>query len=342
MILSFLAPVVLGLGVAVAPVQDEDGAAAPGDELPEPPEDIVAALVEAAGGREAWEEADGIRYDMLETVRILEGEQRWVVATRVPMLVHFDAADRGYLNQEYTSLDLTRASYRRAVAMGLDAWAEQGTRYDHETGTIQDVLNEVTRERFLGTMPFSLLAEGTRVAYIGAQEVDGRAVWAFEVAVPRPIAPRRVERVRTFYLFVDTETMSVVRLRWQFVELDRWDIGNPSETWQVDFTEFREAQGIRIPHRRVMWTEDPRRLWEWISEDVALERIPPAALRRPWYTGSTYAGAPRADFWDPPAEGDVVGPPFDTGGGGGSAGVPPAPRTGGAERPLQREARRGR
>jgi len=287
---------------------------------------MLATLLEAAGGLEAWKGLGGLRLDVLEARHVVvdHANDRWAVHHYIPRLCHFTPEGNGFLWSEFVGPQMKGPAYRRQIAVDGVYWAEMGGQYTRAEGIADSVRGIFERHLLLGAMPFSIQVLGGRLAFVREttrEAGDGeRPTEVYSLRLPKgqAIAMEEGEKAREFLVLVDTESKRVVQL--QYI-VDRRMPGREVKgivRCYVDFGGTLEVGDVKLPRRYDLWRENPSYMLRWISADPRAEEVPPAALRKPWLTNSIYVPTARADHWDPPG-----GVPEPEG-----RGARPAPRVG--------------
>jgi hypothetical protein len=287
---------------------------------------MLERLLAAAGGREAWEAAQGLRLDVLETrYSVLDRvKDRWAVHHYVPRLCAFDLLGRGYVWSEFGEFqdgephpDFTREVYDGAVS-----WAEHGPQYFRAPENAVQAGSRVRKQFLLGAMPFSIPALGGKLAYARSESVmlgpaGGRAqrigierraaeVDVFVLRLPFESAivmeSEGREEISEFLLLVEQGTDRVVRLQYVLTDSDRHAVQAPYTWASVDFDGVVELGALRLPKLCGQWSEDPLACNGYLTADPHAEALAPEALRKPWLGSPVFVPPFRADEWDPPAD----------------------------------------
>jgi hypothetical protein len=265
--------------------------------------EMLGKLYEAAGGLEKWKALDGVRFDLLETWRVLTDRNTGVYKVHhyVPRLCWFETGGNGWARSELVNPRTFGAMYRREVAVGNYAWAETEEEFDHKPAAALVSRTRVNRLHFLTCMPFSLGERGAKLVFLKDLD-EGKALYGMRLA--RPLVMRREEEIAEFVLVVDTKVNRVLQLQYSRVGADR-ETADASTECYVDFEGELEIGGVTLPHKHTWWFELDLRIEEYLVEELKNVAIPPASLRRPWQAGSLWKTDVRASHWDPPAKTDT-------------------------------------
>jgi hypothetical protein len=276
---------------------------------------LLARMLEASGGLQAWRAQGGAAWDVLDTLRVepLPDSGEWRVHHRVARRAVFDSIGQGWLHSEYARYDEPTARVvvdpYRQVVHGEAAWAEHGGRADRSGPTATRARDAVRREFLLGALPFALAELGAQVRALEATPLGDRSVARLAVHLPAPVVLEESEGVTDFELLVDPETAQPLRLTYTLVGADRDDPERgPTQAW-IDFSGRLEVGNVFLSARRELFHAGGTRR---LAAELARARggaPAPAGLRRPWISGLVWSGAERATSWDPPARGALESAP---------------------------------
>jgi len=165
----------------------------------------------------------------------------------------------------------------------------------------------VRREFLTGAMPFSLHALGAEVRYVRTEQARDRSLHLFNVRLPAPVRMHNVELIDEFLLYVDARNWRAAQLKWVFTGDDRTSLRGEHTWCHIDFFGFtpvvpvsEDVGSIKLPARRHFWMENPTWVLIWDLALPSAEALPPASMRRPWFSGQIWEMNERADYWDPP------------------------------------------
>ena len=268
------------------------------------------AILAAHGGLEAWGELQGVRFDMLESWRVLTKREplERKIHHRTAQLCWFQPGGDGFVKAEYVKPDGFTPAYRREVLQGKYAWAEADEAFLRQPQMAARARAFVQSRHFYATFPFSLHERGAELVFlkrlptpVGVEGARDRSLYGARLA--EPVVLGKEEEVREFVLVVDNETSQVLQVQYSYFGEDRITLDKSTECY-VDYA-YGHTVGDVLLHSSFTWFfETDLMAKEFWVEDVRDEAVPPAALRRPWQAGGLWETDQRADFWDPPvAEG---------------------------------------
>lgn len=280
-------------------------------------------LMDAAGGWDAFREADGVRYDLLVATKLdpKKPGETWRVHHYVATLAHFDAERNGYLYSEYAKPSLTGPDFVREVVYDEYFWREMRGGYLRTPNARRTAYSAVRLEQLCGLMPFCLEMLGGKLAYLRDEEVEGRPIEVYALQLDEtlvlntyPILVDEYGYVDEYFVYVDPGARPsddgldagpadavVVQLRWAVPD-DRVKEPPHMGWWTIDYEGLVDVgDKLKLPHRRYRWLDDWGAIEEYEIADGQLASIPAPAMRRPWQTDIVYQMPYRCDFWDPPA-----------------------------------------
>jgi len=272
------------------------------------------ALVYAASGRlEEWGKIEGVRFDMLESWRVLTNRNtnEHKIHHRVPKLCWFTPGGDGFVRGEYVMPDGFTPTYRREVSQGNYAWAETDTEFQRIPKMAGRARVSVTSTHFLSTFPFSIHERGGELLYLKPLKVKGeegpakRSLYGLRLA--KPVIFGEEEEIRDLTVIFDHESQRIVQLQYSYFGEDRITLDESTECF-VDFEYGHELGGVTLPSAYYWFFEVDTCIKEYWIEDLRGDPVPPAALRRPWQAGTQYQTDERADYWDPPAKDEEPAP----------------------------------
>lgn len=314
-LLAQSAPVQTGpLAPLAAPTQDKQGGKDydiwQNEHATQKGREMFAAVLETAGGLEAWNKIEGLRFDLLKIQRVLvnleTGERK--VHHVIPRLCWFDRQGDGFTISEYIDGKSFKPLYRRDISFGKFAWAEsngQASRKPQQAATSRTLIQ---RRAFLSMMPFSLHERGAEWIFL-KDLVGDQALYG--VRLGRPLIMEEKDEIADYLVVVDTKTKVIKQLQYSLFGEDRITMDKSSECY-VDFSKPYVVDGVTLFGFHKWFYEQPHKQEEFTIVDVESLPIPPAAMRRPWQAGGElWQTDLRADHWDPPKseEGE---PPAET------------------------------
>lgn len=276
---------------------------------------MIARLIAAGGGMEKFRQLSGVRYDTLLTSRSRTinkvNNEKWRVHHYEPRLTHLDTRGHGFLLSEFAKPTLRGPDFSREVLFEGIAWREMRGNYYRTEKARRTAKSAVRLEYLTGLMPFSLDVMQAELAYEG-DEVDEASdyqaeIYAMRLAEPLvmnvyPMIVKKYETITEFKVFIDPRTDMVMQIKYAFP--DKHVRKKPHMRWvTIEFSEWTEIPGreLKIPYKRLRYLAEWSTLEEWWVEDIVVEELPAASVRRPWQAGEVYRSPIWADFWDPPS-----------------------------------------
>jgi len=265
--------------------------------------EMQAGLYTQAGGLEQWNALGGIRFDLLETWRVLTNRTTGEVKVHhyTPRYCWFQAGGDGFVRSEYFQSSGFEPMYRREVAVGNYAWSEGGTDFDRKPKAAAKARARVNRLHFLTAMPFSIHERGGELVFL-KDLGPKKALYGLHLA--RPLVMSISEEIADFVLVVDKESNRILQLQYSLTGADRETTDRSTECF-IDFEGSLEVGGVTLPHEHIWFFEIDARKEEYLVEDLEAAAVPPEALRRPWQAGEVWETDLRADHWDPPKDPEV-------------------------------------
>lgn len=263
-------------------------------------QEMLTALYTQAGGLDKWAELGALRFDLLETWRVLTNRTTGEIKVHhyTPRYCWFQTGGDGFVRSEYFKSGPFEPIYRREVAVGNYAWAEADSEFDRKPKAAAKARTRVNRLHFLTTMPFSIGERGGELVFLKDLD-EKRALYGLHLA--RPLVMGITEEISDFLLVVDKANKRILQLQYSLTGADRETVDRSTECY-VDFEGSLEVAGVTLAHKHVWFFELDLRREEYLVEDLEAAPIPPEALRRPWQAGAVWKTDLRADYWDPPAK----------------------------------------
>lgn len=271
---------------------------------------MFAEVLKTAGGLEAWNKIEGLRFDLLKIRRVLvnrkTGERK--VHHIVPRLCWFDRGGDGFTISEYTDGRTFQPTYRRDVSVGNYAWAEANDQANRKPDQAKVSRTLVQRTAFLSLMPFSLHERGARWIFLKNLPGDNAL---YGVRLSAPLVMEEHDEIGDFAVVVNTTTKRIKQLQYSLVGEDRITMDKSSECY-IDFVQPYGIADVTLFGQHIWFYEQPHALEEFTIVDVESLALPPASVRRPWQAGGElWKTALRADHWDPPVEAETEDTPSD-------------------------------
>lgn len=231
-----------------------------------------------------------------------------------------------------------QAEYRREVVAGAAAWFEVDGRYSRAEPGSTRARQNFERELVFGLWPHGIALLDAKVAFMEQQVVNGVNLGVYLVRLPNKVRGKPIDEVQDLLVYVDESAPRIIQAIYYDINpsLRRSVVSEPEGLVQLTLSEAVQA-GVRAsfvgwrleqlggdtPEFRAQAEAEAARLvlpqtfgfpqaWslaeDYSSDLIRLEvaaalfdPLDPLAVARPWQTNQTYAGAPRADFWDPPS-----------------------------------------
>jgi hypothetical protein len=273
--------------------------------------EMMARLIETAGGWDAFQALGGVRYDLLQTSMMDSGGKKgWLVHHYEPRLAHFNVDGSGYLYSEYAKPTLTGPDFIREVVVHEVSWREMRGGFGRSPKARRTARSSVRLECFTGLMPFSLRVMDAKMAFIEEEESAVGTLEEYAVQLAEPLMinyyPFMVDefgQVDEFLVYVEPSGPRVVQMRFAFPD-EMVERPPHLRWWTMDFegsiAAGEEPNVVAFPHKRFRSLEGFNDVDELWIEDVLVDRIPPPAMRRPWLSDGVYQMPYRCDYWDPP------------------------------------------
>lgn len=236
--------------------------------------------------------------------------------------------------------------YRREVLAGDVSWFEVDGQYSRQEAGAVRARQNVRRELCFGLGMHGLATMGADLAWLEDQEVEGLKLGLYLARLPSSVRGKTLDEVEDLILVVDEaqarlvdiqyfDVNQVMRRKIQCVpegevllELDAATAAGVRANFVLrrlaelgaDSPENRAAaeaeagrlvlpESLRFP---AAWSLQEANSPDLVRLEVAralFEPLDPRALARPWQSDQTFANAPRADAWDPPAPSGAGSPP---------------------------------
>jgi len=267
----------------------------------EPGDKMLAAVLEEAGGLEAWDKIEALRFDLLKVRRVLLNSETMERAVHhvIPRLCWMTRDGDGFAISEYSDGKKFQPLYRRDISVGDFAWAEAGGEANRKPKQAQASRTLIRRTAFLSMMPFSLHERGAKWIYL--KDLPGEnALYGMRLA--DPLVMETENEMFDFLVIVDEERNVVRQLQYSLTGEDRITMDASSECF-VNFSQPYEIEGVALFGFHRWFYELPHAEEEFTIRDVEALPVPAAAMRRPWQAGGDlWQSDLRADHWDPPVE----------------------------------------
>jgi len=267
----------------------------------EPGEQMLSAVLEEAGGLEAWSKIESLRFDLLKVRRVLLNTETMERAVHhvIPRLCWMTRDGDGFTISEYTNPKNYEADYRRDISVGDFAWAESRGLANRKPKQAQTSRTLIRRTAFLSMMPFSLHERGAKWIYLKDLKGDNAL---YGMRLTDPLVMETENEMVDFLVIVDKKHKVVRQLQYSLTGEDRITMDASSECY-VNFGEPYEVEGVKLFGFHRWFYELPHAEEEFTIRDVEALPVPAAAMRRPWQAGGeVWETDLRADHWDPPAE----------------------------------------
>jgi len=261
---------------------------------------MLTELYDTAGGLENFKKLDGIRFDLLETWRVLMDRNTGDIKVHhyTPRLCWLTPEGDGWARSEFVKPGVFKPMYRREVATGNFAWSELNGEFSRKPEAASKARSRVHRLQFLTCAPFSFDGRGAELVFLKNLD-DGKALYGMRLA--RPLIMSIQEEISEFVLVIDTKAKRLLQLQYALVGKDRETTDKSTECY-VDFEGALKVGDVTLPNKHIWFFELDLRTEEYLLAKISNSVMPPESLRRPWISGGLWETDLRADTWDPPAK----------------------------------------